>query len=245
MVIANGEKLYVFALVLGGGSGRRMTGSDVPKQYLMLGGRPVIMHSVQRFLRNEEVDRVIIVCPEDHLEYTAALAAQYLEDDSRVSVTAGGADRNASLRKGMLKAREFMKDGSDAVVLTHDAARPFLTDRIIEENVAAAAAYGACTTAVPAVDTIMRSDDGQVISEIPKRSLMYQVQTPQSFRFSVLFSAMNSLSPEELGILTDACGIMQAKGVPVRLVRGENYNIKLTYPQDMVTAEGILKSLSS
>ena len=245
MVIANGEKLYVFALVLGGGSGRRMTGSDVPKQYLMLGGRPVIMHSVQRFLRNEKVDRVVIVCPEDHLEYTAALAAQYLEDDSSVSVTAGGADRNASLMKGMLKAREFMKDGSDAVVLTHDAARPFLTDRIIEENIAAAAAYGACTTAVPAVDTIMRSDDGQVISEIPKRSLMYQVQTPQSFRFSVLYDAMNSLSAAELGILTDACGIMQARGVPVRLVPGENYNIKLTYPQDMVTAEGILKSLSS
>ena len=130
-------------------------------------------------------------------------------------------------------------------MLTHDAARPFLTDRIIEENIAAAAAYSACTTAVSAVDTIMRSDDGQVISEIPKRSLMYQVQTPQSFRFSVLFGAMNSLSPEELGILTDACGIMQAKGVPVRLVRGENYNIKLTYPQDMITAEGILKSLSS
>ena len=242
MIVYEGKQLSVFALVLGGGSGRRMTGTEMPKQYLMLGERPVILHSVQRFLDNAQVDRVIMVCPADHLEYTESLAAKYLTDTSHVSFTAGGADRNASLMKGMLAAKAFMPAGGDAVVLTHDAARPFLTDRIIAENIASAAAYGACTTAVPAVDTIMRSEDGQVISEIPKRSLMYQVQTPQSFRFSVLFQTMNSLKQEELGVLTDTCGILQARGVPVRLVMGENYNIKLTYPQDMITAEGILKS---
>ena len=87
----------------------------------------------------------------------------------------------------------------------------------------------------------MESADGKVISAMPARRCMYQAQTPQSFRFSLLYDTMKSMTPEERSVFTDACGILQAKGIAVRMVGGDVNNIKITYPRDMYTAEGIWK----
>ena len=124
--------------------------------------------------------------------------------------------------------------------MTHDAVRPFVSLRIIEENVAAAREHGACDTVIPATDTIVESLDGTTISAIPNRSALYQGQTPQSFNMAELKRTLESLTEEERAILTDACKAFVLRGKPVALVRGDVENMKITYPQDLRIAEALL-----
>lgn len=128
----------------------------------------------------------------------------------------------------------------DTVIVTHDSVRPFVTHRILEENIQAAKQYGACDTVIPATDTIVRSVSHTVISDIPDRSVMYQGQTPQSFKAKKLKRVYESLTDQEKEILTDACKIFVIKGEEVRLVQGEVSNIKITYPYDLKVAESLI-----
>ena len=124
--------------------------------------------------------------------------------------------------------------------MTHDSVRPFVTHRILEENIRYAREYGACDTVIPASDTIVQSLDHEKINDIPDRRFMYQGQTPQSFRVKQLRDIYESLTDEEKEILTDASKIMVLKGHHVHLVRGEVYNIKITYPYDVTVAKALL-----
>ena len=125
--------------------------------------------------------------------------------------------------------------------MTHDAVRPFLTSRIISENILYARQYGATDTVIPATDTIVESEDGKLISSIPNRKLMYQGQTPQSFKVKELRTVIDSLTEEEKAVLTDACKIYTIKNRPVYMVDGEVFNIKITFPYDMKVAKTLLK----
>ena len=128
----------------------------------------------------------------------------------------------------------------DTLIVTHDSVRPFLTYRIIEENIKYGLQYGACDTVIPATDTIVNSEDGKVITSVPDRSKMYQGQTPQSFNMAGLKRTLESLTEEERAILTDACKAFVLRGKPVALVRGDVENMKITYPQDLRIAEALL-----
>ena len=126
-------------------------------------------------------------------------------------------------------------------LLTHDAVRPFVTNRILQENIDNVKKYGACDTVIPATDTIVESLDQQVISDIPNRAVLYQGQTPQSFNASKLKRIYETLTEKEKDILTDAAKIFILKKEPVHLVTGEIFNIKITYPYDIAVAEALLK----
>ena len=130
----------------------------------------------------------------------------------------------------------------DTIIVTHDAVRPFVTHRIIMDNIEAASTVGACDTVIPATDTIVESLDGEKISSIPDRSKVYQGQTPQSFKAKRLKELYDSLTGEEKAILTDAAKICLLKGEPVHLVRGEVFNIKITYPYDLTVAETLINT---
>ena len=132
------------------------------------------------------------------------------------------------------------KLNEDTIIVTHDSVRPFLTHRILEENIRYAREYGACDTVIAATDTIVESDDHMLVTSIPDRSTMYQGQTPQSFKAQHLRDLYQSLSEEEKKILTDACKILVIKGEKIHLVEGEVSNIKITYPYDLRVAEALL-----
>ena len=129
----------------------------------------------------------------------------------------------------------------DDVIVTHDAVRPFLTHRIINDNIDSALEFGACDTVVPAFDTIVESKNGEDISDIPRRDFMYQGQTPQSFNIKELINLYNSLTKEEKQILTDAAKIFVVKGKNVKLVQGEVYNMKITTPYDLKLANALVR----
>jgi 2-C-methyl-D-erythritol 4-phosphate cytidylyltransferase len=160
---------------------------------------------------------------------------------SRIVVIAGGDTRNETLMNAIKFIDEEGNLDDDTIIVTHDAVRPFVTYRILKDNIEAAQRVGACDTAFPATDTIVRSEDGRLIVEIPDRSQLYQGQTPQSFRAKKLRSLYESLTDEEKAILTDAAKIFVMKGEDVEIVRGESFNIKITYPYDIKVAETILR----
>ncbi len=231
----------VFAAVFAGGIGSRMGNSDTPKQYLELGNKPVIIHTIEKFFINERIDEILVLCPKAWVAHTQDLIKKHLPEGKKVTVIPGGATRNGTLENAIAYIEENFETDDDTVIVTHDAVRPFLTHRIIEENVVAALEYGACDTVIPATDTIVESTDGKMITSIPDRTKMFQGQTPQSFRLKELERVLASLTEDEKAILTDACKIFSIKNKDVYMVEGEVFNIKITYPYDMKVANTLLK----
>lgn len=229
----------VFAAVFAGGSGSRMGNIQLPKQYLMLGEKPVIVHTAEKFLQCEKICHTFILCPEERVEYTKELLDTFIEGHN-ITVIPGGKTRNDTLLNSISYICENFETDEETVIVTHDAVRPFVTPEMIEKNIDAAKKFGACDTVVPATDTIVRSLDGEFISEIPVRAELYQGQTPQSFRLLELKRTVESLTEEETEILTDACKIYTVKGKPVALVEGAVTNMKITYKDDLILAKAIL-----
>lgn len=235
----------VFAAVFAGGIGSRMGNPDTPKQYIELGSKPVIIHTIEKFFVNDKIDEIIVLCPKAWVAHTQALVEKHLPAGKKIAVISGGETRNGTLEKAIEYIENNCETDEETVIVTHDAVRPFLTHRIIDENVEAAMIHGACDTVIPATDTIVESLNGKIISSIPERSKMYQGQTPQSFRLKELERVLASLTEEEKSILTDACKIFSIKNKDVYMVEGEVFNIKITYPYDLKVAHTLLKGKDS
>ena len=230
----------VIGAIFAGGIGSRMGSADMPKQYLQLGSKPIIVHTIEKFVVNPGIDRIIVLCPKAWIAHTKDLVKKYLGEAiaEKINVVEGGSTRNGTLENALKFINENFAIDDDSVIVTHDAVRPFVTHRIIDENIEAAKKYGACV--IPATDTIVRSEDSENVSSIPTRSELYQGQTPQSFRIKELESVLNSLTEDEKNTLTDACKIYTIKNKPVRIVDGEVFNIKITYTYDLKVANALL-----
>ncbi|MBQ2862566.1 MAG: D-ribitol-5-phosphate cytidylyltransferase, partial [Clostridia bacterium] len=186
-------------------------------------------------------DKLYIGVPRVWCGYTETLIEKYIRfrrDD--VVVCEGGEDRNGTIMN-IIDAIEGEFGCSDEhYIVTHDAVRPFVSSRIINENIDAVIKHGATDTCVSAVDTIVESRDGTLISAIPERRLMYQGQTPQSFRITLLKDLYAALDDEEKKILTDACKICVIKNTPVYIVEGDVSNMKITTVPDYKMAAALL-----
>ena len=234
----------IFAAILAGGIGSRMGGTDIPKQFLNLGNKPIIVHTIEKFVINDNVDKIIVLTPENFISHTVHLIEEHIPNHDDIVVIEGGQTRNDTIMNSINYIDENFGIDEDSIIITHDSVRPFVTHRIIEDNIGAARKYGACDTVVPATDTIVESINGETIESIPVRDYYYQGQTPQSFNIKKLFILINSLTEEESNILTDACKIFVLKDEDVHLVKGEVTNIKITYPYDLKLANTILEDNS-
>lgn len=233
----------IYAEILAGGKGSRMGNTEMPKQFLTIGEKPIIVHTLEMFLLNPRFDKIVVVTPKQWIQHTIDLIEKFLTSSAieRIVVCEGGSDRNESIMSGLRYIESHFGINEDDVVVTHDAVRPFLTHRIIEENIEMVLKHGATDTVVPAFDTIISSENGEVVTDIPRRDFMYQGQTPQSFNIKKLMSLYNSLTQEEKEILTDAAKIFVVKGEQVKLVKGEVFNNKITTPYDLKIANALIK----
>ncbi len=231
----------IFAAILAGGIGSRMGGTDTPKQFLTLGDKPVIIHTIEKFVINSKFDKILVLSPKNFINHTNNLINEYFGENDNIVVLEGGNTRNNTIINSINYIKENFDINDDSIIVTHDSVRPFVTHRIIEDNINAAKEFGACDTVVPATDTIVESVDGKMINDIPIRDNFYQGQTPQSFKINKLYELINDLSDKETNILTDACKIFVLKDEDVHLVEGEITNIKITYPYDLKLANTILK----
>jgi 2-C-methyl-D-erythritol 4-phosphate cytidylyltransferase / 2-C-methyl-D-erythritol 2,4-cyclodiphosphate synthase len=229
----------VTAIIAAGGRGRRF-GADVPKQLLVIGGRPVLQWSVEAFLASDRIHEVVVAAPAELVDDPPS----YLVRD-RVRVVAGGERRQDSVANGF----DAADPGSD-VILIHDAARPFVDASMIAQAVDAASESGAAIVAVEARDTIKWSPPestngefgGRVIDRTLSRDSIFMAQTPQAFRRDVLAAAVAwGRSGSEV---TDEAGLAEQLGYPVRLVAGSSRNLKITTPDDLVIAEAFARGVS-
>lgn len=214
---------------------------NFPKQFMDLGGKPVIIHSLETFLCCKKLDGIYIGVHPDWMEYTADLVEKYaFSHKDRIFLSPGGSDRNSSLFNVIKDISErYGEDGH--IIVTHDAARPFVSLKMIVDGIGYAEKYGACATVIPATDTAVISADGKKIDSMPVRKYMYNEQTPQSFDMKKLCGLYYSLTDRERADLTDACGIFVYKGEYVHMAMGDSMNMKITTPVDMVIAGAIMK----
>ncbi|MDE6150019.1 MAG: 2-C-methyl-D-erythritol 4-phosphate cytidylyltransferase [Ruminococcus sp.] len=232
----------IFAGIVAGGTGTRM-GADIPKQFLKIGEKPIIIHTITKFLENKRIEKIYLGVHPEWIQYTQKIINEYNLDNSQISIVKGGIDRNSTVFNIIdLIVNEHGINDSD-IILTHDGVRPFVTPEIINNNIETALKYGACGTYISAVDTIIRSQDGNIVSEVSPRQEMFQAQTPQSFNILKLKNAYKSLTESEKEKLTDTCSIFTMKGLPIHIVKGDVINMKITTSHDLKIADLIAKQI--
>lgn len=231
----------VFAMILAGGKGTRMGNAEKPKQFLEICSKPIIIYTIEKFLLYSDFEKIIVLAPRQWIKTTEDIIEKFFPNNDKIIVVCGGDTRNETIMNGINYIEQNFCITDDTIIVTHDAVRPFVTHRIITENIKYAKEFDACDTVIPASDTLVMSADNTFISDIPDRSKMYQGQTPQSFKALKLREHYLNLTEKEKNILTDACKIMLLKGEKVHLVQGEVFNIKITYPFDIKMATAMLE----
>ncbi|QBI52463.1 IspD/TarI family cytidylyltransferase [Streptomonospora litoralis] len=233
---------HVTAAVLAGGIGARM-GAGRPKQLLPLAGRPVLEHALAAFCAAPEVDDVVLLMAAAHLPEAEKVASG--AGMGKVSAVLPGGENRTETSAAALRAVEHR--GDDDLVLIHDAARPLVTPEVISACVGALAESGAVGVAVPAGDTVVEVAPGtggaEVLRDMPPRSSLRRMQTPQGFRLSVIRRAYRSALADPALVATDDCGVVlrYLPGEEVRIIAGDESNIKVTNPGDVEIAEALLR----
>ena len=227
------------AVVLAGGSGQRF-GTALPKQFLPLAGKTVIEHSVEAFEQCAAIDEIAVVMNADYLPQMQEIIDRNGWKKVR-KLLPGGAERHYST----LAAIQAYESCSDIHLIFHDAARPAVSQRIIQETVTALQTHPAVAVAIPATDTVFEvTDDGNFITAIPSRKRLRCAQTPQAFHIDVIREAYRKALQDPNFTSTDDCGVLlkYCPEVPIFIVAGDIANQKLTYPEDTILLERHLAS---
>ena len=223
----------VYAGILAGGVGSRMK-SDIPKQFILINDKPIIIYTIEKFLIVNEIDKVIVAVGGNYINYTKELIDAYLDTD-KVIVIEGGKNRSESL----LNLCNYIGSSSSDILLSHDACRPFVSERIIEDNIRLLSRYDAVGTFVPLVDSLAVFEE-DILIDVPLRTNLFNIQTPQTFRVKDYVNCYNNLTSMEKERLTDASKVFLICGKRVGMVEGSPSNIKITNPLDLEYAKLII-----
>lgn len=221
------------AIIAAGGSGIRMNNPD-GKLFIEICGKPIIWLTVSKFEKSDVIDEIIIAVSPDDIGRAKELFKQS-SFKKTIKIIAGGKTRQDSVFNGL---KELSNDTD--IVVVHDGARPFVSEEIILEAVSEARARKAVIVGVPVKDTIKIVNDDRIVSNTLERELLWQVQTPQAFEYSLIKEAHDKA--EKLGIkATDDAGLVERLGEKVKMIMGSYDNIKITTPEDLKIAEAILR----
>jgi 2-C-methyl-D-erythritol 4-phosphate cytidylyltransferase len=213
-----------YAIIVAGGNGSRMQ-SATPKQFLSLGGRPLLIHTLEAFVKALDEVHLVLVLPSDYIDYTQTL----LKENNftyPVELVAGGATRFHSVQNGLKLVKE------ESVVLVHDAVRCLISSQLITKCFLHTAQFGSAVPVIPVKDSVRKVEGGV---QVPvDRNLLKMVQTPQTFQSDILLPAFQQPYHESF---TDEATVVEAAGGKVELVEGEETNIKITTPLDLLIAE--------
>ncbi len=218
-------------IIAAAGSGSRMQ-ADVPKQFLELAGKPLLIHTVDAFYRSEVIGRIVVAVSPEHLELTREMLDHHFADSAAITVVAGGSRRQDSVKRGLDSIGDDCR-----VILVHDGARPLVSGDLIRRCHQEILAHGAAIAAVPVKDTLKREGDRGIIDATVDRTGLWQAQTPQGAAKNLLERAYR-LNGEQT--VTDEASLFENCSIAVRIVAGEEANIKITRPEDLILAASIL-----
>lgn len=228
-----------FGLILAGGTGQRMRTSGMPKQFLMVYGKPIIIYTIEKFITCKKIDQIVVVCNPYYVDYMQSLIDKQVFD-KQVSVIFGGKDRQGSILNGVNFIKENGGDEEDIVVI-HDGVRPLVELDVIEENIKLAQKDGCAMTVKPVIESVILTQEDKVgFENFKKRDDTYSLTSPQTFKLGILLSLYAEDNKLDSPIpLLDAALIYTYMGNKIPLVKEYNHNIKITTPEDYY----ILKAL--
>jgi 2-C-methyl-D-erythritol 4-phosphate cytidylyltransferase len=231
------------ALIFAGGVGRRMTQSALPKQFLELNGKPVIIHTLEHFQHHPEIDFIAIACVADWIDHLRTLVSDY--DITKVRwIVPGGATGQLSIYNG-LSAIHAEFEASNPVVLIHDAVRPLITADLITRNINSVLQLGSGVTCSVVKETILIADSHEYVSQITDRAQTRIARAPQSFLLNDIYASHLSALERGFDDCIDSCSIMRLAGHEVHLVDGPHENIKITTPGDFFVFRALHEATQS
>ncbi len=233
------SNLKAIVLIPAAGSGRRM-GSATSKQYLQLLGKPLLAHTIALFDQHPLVEAIYPIVPATDVAYCQHEILDQYQFRCVRRLVAGGKERQDSVRNGLKALAEDGFDQPKRPILIHDGARPLFNPNLLPALLENIRVNGACIVAIPAKDTIKQVIQGQIVAS-PVRDQLWQAQTPQGFRFAILHQTFQQHDSSE-GPATDDAALVAAAGYPVQVLAGEDRNIKITTPADLLIAAALLDS---
>ena len=232
--------MTVSALIFAGGTGKRMNTKTLPKQFLELHGKPIIIHTIEHFESHPEIMDIVVVCVDDWLDYCKDLLAKF--NIKKVSqVVPGGETGQMSIFNGLEALREKYQ-GNDDYVLIHDGVRPLIDEEIISKNIESVKKYGTAITVKPVIETVVQVDEEDIINNVIERSTCQTAVAPQSFLLSEIYSLHMRAQAEKLFDMTDSATLARYFGLPLHTVMGGSENIKITTPSDFYIFRAIYEA---
>lgn len=216
------------AILLASGKGTRMTNHQVPKAFIDVGGKPLLYYSLSTFQNCSLIDQIVLAVPKDYLKIAEEYQKLY-GLSKLVTVVSGGAIRQESVRLSL----DAIKASPEDIILIHDTARPLVSERIIFSNIQIASKTGAVATVMPTNDTIITSEDGDLVDDVPDRSKCFIEQTPASFRYNLICKAHQKALEDRFSETSDDVKLVKRLGVDVAMVLGERNNFKVTSEEDL------------
>lgn len=231
-----------YAIILAAGVGQRMRNGGMPKQFLKLMGKPIIIYTLEKFEESKEIDQVIVVCHGGYVEHMQNII-QLHQISKADKVIVGGNDRQSSLKRGLETVLENGGCPEDVVVI-HDGVRPLLNLSTIQENIRVARQYGCAVTVHPVTETVVITDTEEAdIADFKKRTDTYSMTSPQTFQLGKITEAYEKTDRmEQMGMpLLDAAMVYAKAGGEVHLVKEQGVNIKITTPEDYYFLKAMLE----
>ena len=223
------------AIIPAGGKGKRM-GAEVPKQYVLLGRVPILIHTLRKFQRSASIDEIFVIVPGEDVKKVFGLVQSRYRISKVRQVLAGGGERQDSVRNGIFA----LKEDHDIVVI-HDGVRPFVSDALIEAAVSGARMHGAVSAGIPVKDTVKRVDGCGYVEETLVRDGLWFTQTPQAFRIRIIEEAYRRAYQDNF-YGNDDTVLVERMGIRVQMIPGAAMNIKITTQEDLVLAGSLLRS---
>ena len=218
------------AVIFAGGSGTRMHAKDKPKQFLMVHGKPIIVHTIEIFESHPDIDAIVVACIKDWIPYMEEMKYRF-RLDKIARIVPGGDTGQLSIYAG-LKAAEEAFGRENNIVLIHDGVRPLINHQIITDNISMVKRQGAAITCSDAKETFVLVNDKEDVQEIPSRSHSRIAKAPQSFYLKEILDAHEKALAEGIDNMIDSCTLMHHYGYKLAVVDGPVENIKITTPED-------------
>lgn len=231
-----------YGVILASGNGTRVKSINIPKQYFEIENKPIIIYTLENMLRSNLFDYIYVAINEKYENIVLNYINKFIkeEDFSKIKIIYGGKERIDTIHNVMEEINKNEIHDDDVIVL-HDAVRPFVTKKILEDSVDGARKYGATVAVLPAIDTMIFSEDGIVSNSIPNRNFLYRGQAPDSFRVKTFVDLENNLTDSQRKKITGTSQLCTMNDFLIHLIEGDEINFKITTDFDLVVAKQIIR----
>ena len=234
----------IYGAILASGKGTRVKSTlSIPKQFMKINNIPTIIYTIRNMLKVTRFDYIYIAVPSDYIEYSNTLINEYLNEfeKSKIIIVAGGKERMDSIDNIISRITVEKEVSKEDIIVIHDGVRPFVTEKILNDSIDGAKKYGAVVAAIPVSDTLLISNEGKIVDEIPQRSLYYKGQAPDSFNLKIFIDLLNKLTTEQRKNITGTSQVCTLNDYPIHMIEGDEVNFKITTASDFIIAENIIK----